>query len=399
MKIAIIQSGNNGFFPNFYNNLGSVLKENGYNFALFSPRTGMNYRRQLNDQIFWGGRLNWHIHNFLYKITGIKDVYSTLDTLDLIIKLSKYKPDIIHLNVIGEAILNIPILTRYIAMKNIPIVWTMHDCRAFTGGCPYFDEVGCDKWKNGCGRCPDKQYRSSKIDGTRLQWNIMKKSLKSLKNLTIVTPSLWLHDFVKQSFLKEYDCKIIYNGINQTPFINADGYIIRNSLGLNNKKIILGVAASWTTRKGLDSFKFLASMLPEEYQIVLVGAISEDIPKVIKLPPTSNVNLMASYYKMADVFCNPTLADNFPTTNIEALSAGTPVVTYRTGGSPEAIDSKSGIVVEKGDKQSLAEAIVRICSSANEYSIDSCLERSKKFGVSQYNEYIALYKNILRTKQ
>lgn len=397
MKIAILQSGNSGFFPSYYNNFYSALKEKGHQVFLLSPRTGVNYRTQLDGQVFWGGRLNWHVHNLLYQMTGIKDVYSTLDTLDLIRKLAKLQPDIIHFHVIGEGIVNLPLLIRYIARKNIPLVWTMHDCRAFTGGCPYFDEVGCDKWKTGCGKCPDTQYMSSKIERTKLQWKIMKRTLTGLKKLTIVTPSLWLSDYVKQSFLAEYDCRVIYNGINRSPYINANGMKQRTLLGLENKKIVLGVAASWTHRKGLDSFKYLASVLPDEYQIVLVGSISEEIPGIIKLHSTSDSNLLASYYNMADVFCNPTLADNFPTTNIEALSAGTPVVTYRTGGSPEAIDMTSGISVEKGNKQMLAEAIVKICSSDDNYTVESCRKRSEKFGLHQFDEYITLYQNILNS--
>ncbi len=395
MKVAILQSGNNGFFPQFYNNLSSTLISKGHEIALFSPRTGVNHRTQLNGQIFWGGRLNWHIHNLLYNITGIKDVYSTLDTLNLIQKLSKFQPDIIHFHVIGEGILNLPLLIQYLSRKNIPIIWTMHDCRAFTGGCPYFDEISCDKWKTGCGKCPDTQYRSSRIDGTSLQWKIMKSSLTKLKNLTIVTPSKWLHDFVKQSFLKDYNCKIIYNGIDQYPFINANGTKLRESLGLTNKKVILGIAANWTARKGLDTFKYLASSLSDDYKVVLVGTINEEIPNIIKLPQTSDIKKIAAYYSMADVFCNPTLADNFPTTNIEALSAGTPIVTYSTGGSPEAIDCETGIVVEKGNKQMLAEAIKIICMSSEKYSRQLCLKRSQRFGMSQYDEYVSLYQKIL----
>lgn len=395
MKIAILQSGNNGFFPRFYNNLFKTLNDNGHEVALFSPRTGVNHRTQLSGQRFWGGRLNWHIHNILYHITGIKDVYSTLDTLDLIRKLGVFKPDIIHFHVIGEGILNLPLLIRYISKKKIPLVWTMHDCRAFTGGCPYFDEIGCDKWKTGCGKCPDTQYRLSKIDRTALQWKIFKKYLTGLKNLTIVTPSKWLHDFVKQSFLKDYDCQVIYNGIDQTPFNNTDGFNLRKSLGLTGKKVVLGIAASWTARKGLDSFKYLASALPEDYKIVLVGNIPDEIPNIIKLPPSSDVNLIAAYYNMADVFCNPTLADNFPTTNIEALSSGLPVVTYLTGGSPEEIDSTSGIAVEKGNKKLLTEAIIRVCESPDIYTAESCKRRSTNFGLSQYNKYMSLYNSIL----
>lgn len=395
MKIAILQSGNSGFFPRFYKNLHNAIKFHHYDVSLFSPRSGVNHRNILIDQIFWGGRLNWHIHNLLYKITGLKDVFSTLDTLDLIRKLSKFKPDIIHFHVIGEGILNLPLLMRFLVKKKIKIVWTMHDCRAFTGGCPYFDEIGCYKWKTGCGNCPDTHYRSSKIDKTNLQWKLMKRTLAGLDNLTIVTPSLWLQKFVKESFLKDYECKLIYNGLDISAFSCSDGYAMRKQLNLLDKKIILGVAASWTARKGLDSFKYLAKYLPPEYQIVLVGNINEEIPNIIKLPSTSNIKLLADYYNMADIFCNPTLADNFPTTNIEALAAGTPVVTYKTGGSPEALDNNTGIMVEKGNKKELLDAIIKMSSSLDKFSEIACKKRSECFGLTQYNEYVSLYNKIL----
>lgn len=399
MRIAVLQSGNAGFFPRFYNNLYNAINIQGHEASLFSPRTGVNHRTQLKGQTFWGSRLNWHIHNLLFKTTGIKDVYSTLDTLDLIRKLFKYKPDVIHFHVIGECIINLPLIIYYINKKNIPLVWTFHDCRTFTGGCPYFDEVGCDKWKTGCENCPDTKYRSSLIDNTKVQWKIMKRALTGLNNLTIVTPSKWLHDYVKQSFLKEYDCMVIYNGIDQSAFVKADGSQVRKSLGLDNKKIVLGIAANWTARKGLDSFKYLASILPNNYQIVLVGNVSENIPNAMILPPTSDICLLAAYYSMADVFCNPTLADNFPTTNIEALSAGTPVVTYKTGGSPEAIDYDSGIAVQKGNKQMLADAIIKVCTSNKYYSSAPCKDRSKLFGLSQYDGYVLLYQNLVKSRQ
>lgn len=395
MKIGVLQACNNGFFPHFYRNIFDALTRQGDTAVLFSPRNGSNYRTRLPGQIFWGSRLNWHVHSMLYKLTGVKDIYSTLDTLDLIYKIKQVKPDLIHLNVIGDCILNLPLFMRYISKHNIPVVWTMHDCRAFTGGCPYFDEVECYKWKFGCGNCNDTQYRTSLCDKTARQWRIMKTALTDIPRMTIVTPSMWLQKFVKQSYLKNYKCSVIYNGIDQGIFNSANGDIIRKNLGLTHKKIVLGVAASWTARKGLDSFKYLAYNLPDDYQVVLVGNLPENIPRIVNLPATSDIKEIANYYAMADVFCNPTLADNFPTTNIEALSVGTPVVTYRTGGSPEAVDTTSGLVVEKGNYTKLIKAVTEICTNKDCFSTESCKQRSKCFSTSQYDKYVSLFKNIV----
>lgn len=399
MKIAILHSGNAGFFPRYYRSLVSASKTDGNEIALFSPNSGRNKRNRLPYQITWGTRLNWFVHSRLYKLTGLEDVFSFWETVALLLKLEKYSPDVIHLNLVNDKIINMPLFTYYVNKQKIPVVWTMHDCRAFTGQCPYFDEIGCDRWKTGCGHCKQCQ---TWIDGTHIVWKIRKRWHNGIRNLTIVTPSQWLADFVRESFLRSHPIKVIYNGVDTSAFSTPSSFDVRRKYNIaEEKKIVLGCAINWESRKGLHFFESLTDMLPSGYQIVLVGGIDEirqDRLKqkgIICTGRTSTLDEMVAWYQSASVFCNPTLADNFPTTNIEALAAGTPIVTFRTGGSPEAIDDNTGIVVEQGNCQALCEAIQMVCEHRDRYSSEFCRSRSWIFSDANYGEYIKLFYSLI----
>lgn len=398
LRIAIIHAGNVGFFPRYYKAISSSVRNNGDDIKLFVPNSGRNKRNTLNNQITFGTRFNWFIHYYLYRLTGVQDVFSLFATLDLIRKLKKYSPDVIHLNVINDKIINIPLLVRYINTKNIAVVWTMHDCRAFTGQCPYFDEVNCFRWKIGCGQCP---ICEAKIDNTHMTWNIRRKWQTRIRRMVIVTPSEWLASYVRRSFFNKYPVKVIYNGVDVEGFSMKTNLEVRKKYSiLENKKIILGCSISWEHRKGLSFFVQLAKKLPSDYQIVLVGNIDEGKKKeliennIICTGRTETFNEMVTWYQTASVFCNPTMADNFPTVNIEALAAGTPIVTFDTGGSPEAIDESTGIVVEQGNIEKLYEAVIRLAEHRDFYMTKNCIRRSLMFSNEQYEQYVALYHKI-----
>lgn len=395
MKIAIIHAGNVGFFPKYYYGISDSIKKNGDNVKLFVPNSGRNKRNTLSNQSTFGTRFNWFIHYNLYKLTGIQDTFSFFATLNLIRKIKKYSPDIIHLNLINDKILNIPLFVRYVNKNNIAIVWTMHDCRAFTGQCPYFDEVDCFRWKTGCGKCP---ICEAKIDNTNITWNIRRKWETKIKRMVIVTPSKWLANYVKQSFLKNYPVEVIYNGVDIDGFSKDTKLDVRKECCIpENKKIILGCSIFWEHRKGLNYFIQLAKKLPVDYQIVLIGNISEEKKKeliennIICTGRTKTFDEMVAWYQVASVFCNPTMADNFPTVNIEALAAGTPVVTFNTGGSPEAIEESIGIVVEQGNIDKLYEAVIKIAENRSIYTKENCIRRSLMFSNNQYDLYVKLY--------
>lgn len=283
----------------------------------------------------------------------------------------EYNPDIIHLHNLHGYYINIEILFKYLKTCGKKIIWTLHDCWAFTGHCVYFDYVGCDKWKLECNHCPQKREYPARIgpDFSKRNYYLKRKLFTDVPRLTLVTPSLWLADLVKKSFINQYAVQVIHNGVDTEVFHPTDS-LLRDKYNLGNKKIILGVASIWDKRKGLESFVKLAKKIGEEYQIVLVGlsqAQIEELPKqIIGLTKTDSVKELAELYTLAYVFVNPTLEDNYPTTNIEAIACGTPVITFDTGGSAESA-AMYGISVRKGDIAGLENAIKQVEELTPEY--------------------------------
>ncbi|MCF0201912.1 MAG: glycosyltransferase [Bacteroidaceae bacterium] len=401
MKIAIIHSVNQGFFPRFHTALTQAIRQAGHKSITYLPNVGGNRRNHIPGSRLYGTPFIWFWHYYLHRITTFQDIYSAIDTLHLIHYLNQDKPSIIHFHVVNECKLHWPLLVRWINRHSIPVVWTFHDCRAFTGRCPYFDEIGCEKWKNGCGKCPEKKlYDPTWADSTALQWKIRRHLFTKIKRLHIVTPSQWLADFTKQSFFCNTPCTVIYNGVDTQRFSQKQPDTWKDKYNLHGKKIVLGIAGAWEPRKGLDYLIRLSQELPDEYRVVLVGKLPTlTTGKIINIPPTKDPNLLASIYQHSDVFCNPTLADNFPTTNIEALASGTPVVTFNTGGSPEAIDHTCGITVPKGDFQKLKEAVITVVSSPQKYTPQNCITRSQNFTNKQYSKYVQLYESLIKREQ
>lgn len=256
--------------------------------------------------------------------------------------IREYRPDVIHLHNLHGYYINVEILFEYLKKEfKGKILWTLHDCWAFTGHCTYFDYIGCNKWKNECSKCEQKKEYPSCFGISMAKRNYVKKKniFTGISDLKIITPSKWLADLVKESFLNEYEIRVIHNGVDTTVFKKVITNI-KEKYNLKNKKILLGVAAIWDRRKGLDYFLKLANILNEEYQIVLIGVTEKQkkiFPKNITgILKTNSVKELVEWYSVADIFINPTLEDNYPTTNLEAIACGTPVVTFDTGGSVES---------------------------------------------------------------
>lgn len=323
-------------------------------------------------------------------------------TEEFIEKVVKIAPDVTHLHNIHGYYINIEVLFKYLKEANKPVAWTLHDCWAFTGHCAYFDYIGCDKWRTECYDCPQKKsYPSSVLfDNCNNNYHKKKQLFTGIKNMTIVTPSKWLAGLVKESFLNEYPVKIINNGIDLEIFKPTDSDF-RELKGLYDKFIILGVASEWDERKGLKYFMKLSKMLSEDEVIVLVGLTKkqkENLPKNITgINKTNNVHELVEIYSAADVFVNPTSEDNFPTTNLEALSCGTPVITFNTGGSVECIDENTGYIVEKGNVDELIYTIRQIKkrekTSYSEIVIERTTELFKK--EDRFMDYIELYEKSI----
>lgn len=274
--------------------------------------------------------------------------------------VKEYDPDIIHLHNIHGYYINIEVLFNYLRTCGKKIIWTLHDCWAFTGHSAYCEYMNCEKWINGCYECPNKkEYPQSIIDRSAKNWKIKKQLFTNIPKCTIVTPSKWLAELVNKSFLSQYPLRIIYNGINTDVFNRKQSDIVER-LGISGYKIILGVSALWEKRKGLDDFIKLNEILPKDYKIVLVGLSKDQIdrlPKsIIGIRRTNSVDELVELYSAAYVYLNLTYEDNYPTTNLEAIACGTPVITYNSGGSPESA-VLFGEVVSKGDIKAIVNLL------------------------------------------
>lgn len=336
-------------------------------------------------------------------LTGLDGCFSIFSTLRYIHNLKKFEPDILHLHNLHYSYVNLPLLFRYIKKSGVAVVWTLHDCWSFTGHCPHFMYERCDKWENGCHNCPRYQeYPKAIFDNSRFMWKKKKRWFTGIQNMTLVAPSRWLAERVSQSFLKDYPIRVIYNGIDLQRFRPTPGDF-RNRTHTGEKKVVLGVSFAWGKRKGLDVFPELSKRLEADYQIVLVGVDEQtaaSLPdNILAIGRTHSKEELAEIYTAAHVFVNPTREDNYPTVNMEAIACGTPVVTFRTGGSPECVDDRSGSVVACDDVDAMERAIIRICTQ-QPFLREECVAAAQRFNADdRFQEYIQLYREMLAIDQ
>ena len=383
-------------------NIAKVARSRGHEAVTASKYCKMSADLHRNDanHIYVGSRVVNTVHRYWAWMTDLQDTGSVFSTWKFIRQIERFRPDVIHLHDIVGWYINIDILFGYLRKKGIPVIWTFHDCWAFTGRCIYFDAAKCDRWKSGCGNCPQLHYMPRTWWFDLSAWNFRRKKrlFTAVDNMTIVTPSVWLKDLTKQSFLKRCDVRVINNGINLDVFKPSNGSLYDELRGCG-KKIVLGVAGTWSERKGLSAFVRLSKELPSDYQVVIVGLSQEELEPGLSIKAfkrTSNQQELAQIYSAADVLVNPTFEDNFPTVNLEALACGTPVISYRTGGSPESIDADTGKVVEQGDYKGLYDAIIEIVSRGKSSFADSCLRKSRMYDMNErFNDYVDLYEEVL----
>lgn len=342
-----------------------------------------------------GSKSDFYCHALTTRFLDRHGFASQGATKRLIEAVKTYRPDVIHLHNLHGYYLNIKILFDFLAQTDIPVVWTLHDCWAFTGHCAYFDYVNCSKWETACCDCPQReQYPKSIADRCENNFRDKRELFTSAAHMRIVTPSVWLADLVKRSFLQKYLVQTVYNGIDLSVFKPTES-AFRAKYHLEDKTVVLGAASVWDRRKGLEAFARLAEKLDGTYQIVLVGVTDGQkkmLPdSVLAFSRMENTDELAQLYSAADVFVNPTLEETLGMVNIEALACATPVVTYKTGGSPECIDETCGIAVEKGDIDALAAAVMRV--KTHPFDKEACLKKARAFEKNaSYAAYLDIYR-------
>ena len=392
MKIVEINATPYGSTGKIMRQISKIAESNGNEVFLFTKKW-RNSNIKMNNHFYIGNYLENIIARIFCPVFGIEGKFTYFSTKLLIKRLKKINPDVIHLHNIHGWYLNFGILFNYIKKSNCKVIWTLHDCWSFTGHCPNFETINCYKWKEGCFNCRQLDcYPNVKIDNTKKMWIKKKEWFTGVKNLIIVTPSIWLSRLVKKSYLLDYPTRVINNGIDLNVFKpNNNGYF------KINKRILLGVAFSWGYKKGLDIMLSLSKIIDNDiYQIVLVGTndnIDKMLPSsIISIHRTNSQKELAEIYSSAYVLINPTREDNYPTVNMESIACGTPVITFNTGGSPEMLTAKTGIVTKEKTAQSILEEL----DNVEKINREDCVEAAKRFDMNEkFNEYMQLYKEVM----
>lgn len=349
-----------------------------------------------NEAFKFNNKVGYYLHNAVSRLTDHTGRYSKCQTRRLIRQIENFDPDIIHLHNLHGYYVNYEMLFSWLERNKKPVVWTLHDCWTMTGHCTHFVGANCQQWKTGCESCSLLReypvcYTRGDVAGN---YDRKKAAFTSADNMTIVTPSKWLGELAKESYLGKYPVTVIPNGVDTDIFQKRESDF-RKKYGLEDKKIVLGVANVWSEKKGLHDFCWLAEHIPVHYRVVLVGLTpqqAEKLPKnILGITRTADAVQLAEIYSAADVFVNPTYEDTFPTVNLEAQACGTAVVSYDVCGCPETVQPGCGETVPCGDVDALLEKLIKWSDCTGAFLAD-CGRLSKDIC---YDAYYELYRQIL----
>lgn len=392
VQINICDNGSTGkIMLDIFDHLGSDWEKVAYVSRKYTDR---DFVKRMHT------RTQYRIHKFLSMYLALDEWGSYFTTKKVIKELKKHKPDILHLHNIHNHTINYRLLFEYIKRYDIKTVWTLHDCWAFTGGCFHFEYNGCDKWRTGCHDCEFLRDTATltPIDSTSRYYKVKKKAFTDVKNMVIVTPSQWLKNLAEQSYLKGYDIRVINNGVNLSNFKHVDEHTFDNVVD-RKKKILLGVASPFSNKKGFNDFLKLSELIDDEYQIVLVGLNEAQIASlpenIVGIKRTDNQKQLAELYSIAYAFLNFTYEDTFSMVNVEALSCGTPVICYQTGGATEMLNSSCGIAIKQGDYLTVPSVLDKVVL-LRDNNIDFIGNVRRKYSSENMaKNYLKIYKALL----
>ena len=382
--------------------VGSLAKDNGWNVMIAHGARYQNPTQFSHYQVSssFEEKMHWGISQF-WDGQGRGSWFATKRLLK---EIDAFQPDVVHMHVIHGYYINYGLIMNYFKEKNIPVVWTLHDCWAFTGHCAYFTAANCEKWKTQCGQCPiPHDFPNTYLDRSKANYNRKKQVYGDMKNLVLAPVSQWLGDLVKESFLGKHEIQVVYNGIDVDVFKPSVSNF-KKKLGVEGKYLLLGVAQGFDERKGLKDFFKLSEMLPDDYQVVLLGAMEDEIAiaptSVIALPKTESLQELVEAYSAADVLLSLSYEETFGLTPVEAMSCGTPAIVYNNTAQPEHITPETGFVVENGDLDTLVTRIKTLCENGKANYSEACRERAVNVYNKDncYNMYITIFDKLFNEK-
>ena len=342
------------------------------------------------------------LHGALRKLMDGEGYGSYFATRRFLKEMRAFHPDVVHLHNLHGCYLHLPTLFGALKRMGVPVLWTLHDCWPFTGHCAYYDLCGCDRFETECHHCPQKHAYPECIGLSRAGANhrAKKRWLTALPNLTFVAPCEWMKRQVERSFMKGAPVRVIPNGVDLTTFhpMEAEAVELRRKYGLENAQVLLAVASEWDARKGLKDLLLCREHWDQSCRLVIIGLSGEQIaalPKgVLGLTHTESPQELAAWYTAADCLVNPTMEDNLPMVNLEAIACGTPVAVYHTGGCGDEVDETCGRVVSRGDALALARAAATLCGEKPRLR-EGCLRRAEGFEAGKmFQAYVDLYREV-----
>lgn len=359
-----------------------------------------------NDEyIRIAGKLSTATHAILSRIVGRQGHFSYFSTWRLIKKVKKFAPDVIHLRVLHSNCINLPLLLKYFAKEDIPVVITLHDCWFFTGHCCYFVDSHCDRWKEKCGHCPDLRNWNKSLFFDFTTKNLLDKKalLGGIRRLAVIGVSDWVTGFVHESILKDASIiRRIYNWIDTEKMHPSDTSSFRQKINIKESDfVILACAQNWNKAKGIFDIIQIANRCPD-YKFVLIGGIPQEylpLPNnILTIGVLSDLNQLANYYSMADVFFNPSTRETFGKVTVEAMACGTPVVAYRLTATPELVRDGCGYVVDYQDFDAIEDCLAIMKKNGKGVYENNCVAFThKEFGSEKLmNDYIELYKELIK---
>lgn len=344
--------------------LADELSKENYECAIAYGRASLFPQNFRHEKIKIGDNIDVYAHVAMSRVFDDHGLHSNKVTKRFLEWAEQYNPELLWLHNIHGYYINYELLFDWIKKRpDMKVRWTLHDCWAFTGHCSHFTVVNCQKWQKQCSNCPQKKRypKSILFDNSRSNFERKKKAFCDVTNLTIITPSKWLQNLVKKSFLNKYPIEVHHNKVDRKKFKPTENSF-RIQHNLENKFVILGVTSGWTDRKGLDDFLELSKMLDDDFRIVLVGLNDNQIKampsNVLGMKKTNSTEELAGIYTMADVFVNASKEETFGLTTLEAIYCGTFPIVYKDTACEEVVSTYGGVAVERGVENIFSEIML-----------------------------------------
>lgn len=363
------------------------LLANGHDSYVIYGRKGAFGHENNNNYSDNSFLINNEIETIVHLLLGVlfdkHGLYSNNSTNKIIKMIDDIKPEIVHLHNLHGFYINYEKLFNYLISKKIKVIWTLHDCWAFTGFCSHYEYNNCDQWKYGCKNCKYRNvYPYRLLSRSHKNFELKKELYQKLDNLTIVTPSKWLANQINNSILKDKKIIVINNDVNLKDFYYDDK--LNRPKKYEGKTLLLAVSNGWNDRKGFSDYIKLSKKLDENQIIIMIGLSdkqTKSLPdNIIGINRTKSVDELRMWYNISDYFVNLTLEDTYPTVNLEAQACGLPVITYKTGGSTEMM-KENDYIVEKHDLDA-------VCNIIKNKGVRKVVNHDNLM----FNNYLKLYK-------